>query len=134
MSGISKTETNGKPAKRGRPPGQPKTGGRPPGGLNKRTVAVKDALIAAFDGLGGVPKLIEWGEENPGEFFALWVKLLPREIEVGGNLSNPIEVNVTVTLERLNELRGSFIKSAGRLSGNSVSTNGTGKPFHPGDD
>lgn len=61
--------------------GHAKAGGRKPGGRNKTTVAVKVALHQAFEKLGGVPKLVEWGKENPGEFFKLWVKTLPTEIK-----------------------------------------------------
>lgn len=60
-----------------------KTGGRLPGSVNKTTAKAKDALEAAFDGLGGVPFLLTWAKENPTEFFKIWAKLVPRDIEVG---------------------------------------------------
>lgn len=56
-----------------------KTGGRQAGTPNKLTASVKEALTEAFDRLGGVEVLAKWAEENPGEFFKLWVKILPRD-------------------------------------------------------
>lgn len=65
--------------------------GRPKGCLNKRTIAVKEALELAFEGVGGVPALIKWAKTKHGkaEFFKLWVKMLPREIkvEMAGNIA-----------------------------------------------
>ena len=57
--------------------------GRPPG-PNRVTVSVKAALEAAFQGLGGVPALIAWAEKEPGEFYRLWGKLLPRNVTIDG--------------------------------------------------
>ena len=58
--------------------------GRPKGSRNKSTVAVKEALELAFEGVGGVPALIKWAKTKHGraEFFKLWVKLLPKDIEL----------------------------------------------------
>lgn len=72
-------------------PGSPKTGGRKAGTPNKATTRVKDALIEAFDNLGGVDALVEFGRENPGEFYKLWVKVLPSQINDKGP-TEPVEV------------------------------------------
>ena len=58
--------------------------GRPHGIPNRTTVSVKAALEAAFTGLGGVPALISWGQQEPGEFYRLWSKLLPRNVTIEG--------------------------------------------------
>jgi len=58
--------------------------GRPHGIPNRTTVSVKAALEAAFQGLGGVPALIAWGQQEPGEFYRLWGKLLPRNVTLEG--------------------------------------------------
>lgn len=68
----------GKPYVKGEAPG------RLPGYPNKTTVSVKAALEAAFQGLGGVPALIAWAEREPGEFYRLWGKLLPRNVTIDG--------------------------------------------------
>jgi hypothetical protein len=58
-----------------------KTGGRQPGSLNKTTASVKQALLSAFDELGGVPALVEWARSEPTEFYKLYAKLLPAELK-----------------------------------------------------
>jgi hypothetical protein len=60
---------------------------------NKTTIAVKQALQEAFQGIGGVPALTAWARDNQGEFYKLYAKLLPTEVKA--------DVNVTVTLEKL---------------------------------
>jgi len=47
-------------------------------------LSVRSALEAAFLGLGGVPALIAWGQQEPGEFYRLWGKLLPRNVTIEG--------------------------------------------------
>lgn len=70
-----------------------KTGGRKKGTPNKATASVKQALADAFDGIGGVDRLVRWAEEEPTEFYKLWVKTLPQEIkqEVTGKNGGAIE-------------------------------------------
>lgn len=65
----------------GRPKGLPKTGGRQKGSLNKTTVAVKEAFRQAFDDLGGTAALVTWAQENPTQFYQLFSKLIPTEID-----------------------------------------------------
>lgn len=67
-----------------------KTGGRAKGTPNKKTTAVKEALQQAFEDMGGSGALASWGKENPGEFYKLWVKLLPQDINHGGQPENPL--------------------------------------------
>lgn len=58
-----------------------KTGGRTKGTPNKTTASVKNALIEAFEELGGVESLVAWGQQEPGEFYKLWVKIMPTEVK-----------------------------------------------------
>lgn len=78
----------------GRPKGTPKTGGRPPGGLNKSTASVKAALEEAFEKMGGIKALVEWGNDNPTEFYKLWSKLIPADIKLGGSVDGPLTINL----------------------------------------
>jgi hypothetical protein len=71
------TETT-KVVKSAAPPNAGK--GRPKGSQNKSTAAVKEALSMAFEGLGGVPQLTTWAMDNPTEFYKLWVKMLPQDV------------------------------------------------------
>lgn len=57
-----------------------KTGGRKAGTPNKTTVEVKEALELVFEKIGGVEKLAEWAGRNREEFYKLWAKLLPKDI------------------------------------------------------
>ena len=77
-----------------------KTGGRKAGTPNKTTQGVKEALCAAFEGMGGVPALLDWGRLEPAEFYKLWAKMLPQEVksEISGKDGAPLVpvLNVTV--------------------------------------
>ena len=63
-----------------RPPNAGK--GRIKGVPNKVTASIKSAISEAFDKLGGVPSLVRWGESNPDDFYALWGRLAPKEVEM----------------------------------------------------
>ena len=75
--------------------------GRPKGSLNKSTVAVKEALAEAFDGIGGVESLKLWAGENPTAFYQLWGKMLP--LQVAGDEQNPLTVVQRIILEPLSD-------------------------------
>ena len=71
-------------------PGKGKTNnpnGRPKGKPNKSTTSVKEAFRLAFEGVGGVPELIKWAKEERTEFFKIYSKLLPKEVEVSGEVN-----------------------------------------------
>ena len=60
--------------------------GRPKGSRNKQTAAIKDMILQALDGAGGVAYLQRQAEENPGPFMTLVGKVLPMQVtgEDGG--------------------------------------------------
>ena len=70
-------------------------GGRQKGTPNKTTAKVKEAMELAFEGIGGVPALIEWAEYNKTEFYKLFVKLLP--VQVDANVAGSIAVEHSVS-------------------------------------
>ena len=72
--------------------GSKKTGGRQAGTPNKITSLVKNALIDAFEQIGGVENLVEWGRENQTDFYKLWVKVLPSQDGEKVIDNKPIEV------------------------------------------
>lgn len=71
-------------------PGQ----GRPKGSLARHTVAAKDAIQAAADGLGGTDRLIAWAQEDPLNERAFWSSIYPKllPLQIGGDPGNPLEV------------------------------------------
>lgn len=80
------------PAANRRPPNAGK--GRKKGVPNKSTQSVKQALEAAFQGLGGVNALQAWAQSDPGEFYKLWAKMLPAEVKA--ELSGDTTLNVVI--------------------------------------
>ena len=80
----------------GRKPGGPKTGGRKAGTPNRSTASVKAAIETAFKNLGGVDALTRWGEENPGEFYKLWAKLLPKEVHADVEHRQQAQIMITL--------------------------------------
>jgi len=70
-----------------------KTGGRTKGTPNKKTREAKDAISAAFDGIGGVKALTKWAKENQAAFYtSIYPKLLPVQHKHGGDPENPAEL------------------------------------------
>ena len=55
--------------------------GRPRGTPNKNTMLVKEVLQGVFDDMGGIAAMVEWGKENPTEFYKLYAKMLPTQVE-----------------------------------------------------
>lgn len=60
--------------------GKPPNSGRKPGQPNHLTVSVKQAFGEAFDKMGGAQALLEWGRDNPTDFYKLASKLIPTEV------------------------------------------------------
>lgn len=72
------------------PKGHPRYGGRQKGTPNKSTAQVKEAMLKAYQSIGGDQSFAVWARENPTEFYRLWSKMLPQEIS--GPDGGPIEV------------------------------------------
>jgi len=62
--------------------------GRPKGVPNKLTRDVKEAILAAFDKVGGPEYLANQATQNPQAFMTLLGKVLPTQI--AGDKDNPI--------------------------------------------
>jgi len=67
--------------------------GRPKGSLNKVTTSVKEAIEAAFSGVGGHEYLMRQAEENPVAFMSLLGKIIPARVhaELTGKNGGAIE-------------------------------------------
>jgi hypothetical protein len=57
----------------------------------KRTQVV-DAFMDAFQLIGGTPRLALWANENPTEYFKLYAKLAPRQLEQETKLDGGIKI------------------------------------------
>ena len=61
-------------------PGQPKTGGRKKGTPNKTTTLVKEAILRAFEEVGGSSYLAQVAKDDQKTFCTLLGRVLPAEI------------------------------------------------------
>ena len=73
--------------------GNPKGVGRPKGRRNRLTVEVKAALETVFEERGGTAGLKAWSDQDPGAFYQLWGRLLPKELKAN---ERPGEIRVFV--------------------------------------
>lgn len=71
-------------------------GGRKAGTPNKVTTAVRQAIQDAFDGLGGVPALVEWAKKNKTLFYT---KVMPRivPLSVTSGTDGPLALELILT-------------------------------------
>lgn len=69
-------------AKGGRRPGA----GRKEGTPNKLSGTAKENVLAVFLRLGGIDAMVKWGKENPTDFYRLYARLIPQQIDVEANV------------------------------------------------
>lgn len=67
-------------------------GGSRKGKPNKTTLAAREAFQAAFDKMGGARKLQEWGETNRTEFYKLYGRLIPIDVNAKSEHSGAIDI------------------------------------------
>lgn len=79
-------------------PGTPKpvNSGRKKGVTNKDTAQLRDMIIRALHKAGGEDYLYQQALENPGPFLTLIGKVLPKDVVVSGDESNPISISVSI--------------------------------------
>ena len=72
--------------------GNPK--GKKPGTLARHTVAAKDAIQLAAEGLGGTDRLIAWAQEDPLNERAFWASIYPKllPLTLSGDPKNPVKL------------------------------------------
>ena len=81
---------------RGSKPGE-RRGGRAKGTPNKLTASLKDMILQALAGAGGIAYLQEQASKNPNAFLALVGRVLP--LQVQGDKDNPLAVETRVVHE-----------------------------------
>lgn len=57
-----------------------KTGGRTRGTPNKLTAAFKEAVLLAYDSIGGDAAFATWAQKNQTDFYKIAARLLPQEM------------------------------------------------------
>ena len=79
------------------PKGRPRPGaGRIKGSQNKLTRSIKEALLLAFNGMGGAAELERWGKKNQTEFYKICARLIPTEISGVDGAAIPVHITRTV--------------------------------------
>lgn len=65
----------------GNPKGVTKSGGRRKGSLNKVTATVKETVLDVFRDMGGLDTMTKWALDNQTDFYRLFAKLLPLQVD-----------------------------------------------------
>lgn len=68
--------------------------GRPKGSPNKVTAELKDMILAALDGAGGVTYLQRQADDNPTAFLSLVGKVLPMTVKHQGGLTLTVATGI----------------------------------------
>ena len=77
-----------------------KTGGRRPGSPNKTTRVFREAVLGAFEDMGGQSALLKWGQENPTEFFKICARLIPTEVIGSGDSPVALKIELTDKIQK----------------------------------
>lgn len=70
--------------------------GRPKGSLDKGNALIREMIVEALEGVGGVQYLQETAQSHPAAFMALIGKVMPIQVEGG---DKPIQHSMKVTFE-----------------------------------
>lgn len=64
-----------------------KVGGRLKGTPNKVSATAKENIVAVFTRLGGTAAMAKWAKDHPTDFYRVYARLLPVELEASVNAS-----------------------------------------------
>ena len=64
-----------------------KTGGRKKGTPNKLTESARKAFELAFQKMDGAQGLLEWAKDHQTDFYKLYARLIPVNMEHSGSLT-----------------------------------------------
>jgi len=59
--------------------------GRQKGVKNKINSLAKDNIASVFEGIGGMKQMGEWAQENQTEFYKMYSKLIPVQVQGSGD-------------------------------------------------
>ena len=74
--------------------GHKKVGGRTKGVKNKIGQDVKNSLLFVYETIGGDKSFSDWAKEEKTEFYKMYSKLLPTEMEHTGDIQIIVNKNV----------------------------------------
>lgn len=86
-------------------------------GAGKVAKTARANLYAAFEDMGGVEQLVIWGRTNPTEFYRIWARLIPVEVD-DETKTLPLEV----LLEKLSSRADMTVEAAARQIGKEALT------------
>jgi hypothetical protein len=70
--------------------------GRPKGSLDKGNALIREMIVEALDGVGGVTYLQDTAKSHPAAFLSLLGKVMP--IQVSGDPDNPLRMIAQIQL------------------------------------
>ena len=74
--------------------GHKKVGGRTKGTKNKIGQDVKNSLLFVYETIGGDKSFSDWAKQEKTEFYKMYSKLLPTEMEHTGDIQIIVNKNV----------------------------------------
>lgn len=77
--------------------GKRENAGRPAGVPNKLSGTVKSNVVQVFEDIGGLAFMAEWAKDNPNQFFNIYAKLLPLQLNGSGE-GGEFEHSLTIKL------------------------------------
>lgn len=72
--------------------------GKQAGAIDKAK-AIKEAFLETFERIGGIDELVRWVNEsklNKRDFYKMMLSILPKEMDIKGELSRPYTVMPTI--------------------------------------
>ncbi len=70
--------------------------GRPKGVPNKVSGVAKDAIARVFDEIGGIEHMADWAREHPTQFYNIYSKLIPVQVDGAGENGEHLIKSFTV--------------------------------------
>ena len=95
---------------------RPENAGRRAGTPNKFT-SLKQSFLNVYDMLGGDDALKTWAKKNPGDFFHLLARLLPKQVDITGQIDH---------MSKADELNDNFLAGIAVQGKRSNGSNGKG--------
>lgn len=87
--------------------GGPQPGaGRPKGARNKITTTAKENMLAVFESLGGTKGMAEWARSNQSDYYKIYARLVPQQVDIEANVRNCDVTSKPLTAEEWQERFG----------------------------